>query len=351
MDASASDFSSQLDNLSYAFGVPCVSGVIKTQPSDFIVNEMMEIQPSGEGEHFWLDVSKTGLSTDRVAKALARFANVAYRDVGYAGMKDVQAITRQWFSVWMPKQGDFDWRKFSMPGVEILTVTKHQRKLKRGAHKGNAFRLRLSALKGDIPDLSSRLQEIQNHGVPNYFGEQRFGREASNVQRAMELFESGQRIKDRNLKSLVLSSARSFLFNLVVSMRVRDGSWRELFANEPAALDGSNGTFISNNEPENAHRLATLDIHPTAPMWGRGAESSSQAYSKLAELEQAIIAPYKTLAEGLEKFGLEYQRRALRSVPHALSFTMEEDSLVLEFELQTGQFATSVVRELIFFET
>lgn len=363
-DASSNQYAISLNDLSFAYGRPSIRGVIKQSPQDFLVVEQMEVEPEGEGEHFWLDIRKTGLSTERVAKALARYASVAYRDVGYSGMKDVQAVTRQWFSVWQPKNLNFNWSEFVMDGVELLAVTKHSRKIKRGTHKANHFEITLRDLTdakftgGDLNgQLEARLSMIAKQGAPNYFGEQRFGRNANNLLKAQAWFARELKIKDRNLKSIVLSSARSYLFNLVVSARVENDSWCSLMPNEPAALDGSNAIFSSANEPDNKARLSALDIHPTAPLWGKDKKAAKQG--KLAEgplqqepqelmlFESAVLTEHDGLRTGLEQHGLEMQRRAIRSVPKNLQYQSQSSSLTLSFTLQTGQFATSIIRELV----
>lgn len=336
-----------IGQFNHAFGVPETSGILKQVPSNFVVVELLDIELSGEGEHVWLDIRKIQLSTERVAKALARYAGVAYRDVGYAGMKDVNAITRQWFSVWLPKKPDLDWSGFVMDGVEVEAICKHHRKLKRGAHQANSFTIRVTDIKGDIASLQSRAEKVKQYGVPNYFGEQRFGRYANNLNKAEAWFKQELRIKDRNLRSIVLSSARSYLFNSVVSARVGQGSWCELKAYEPAALEGGNSVFSSNHETDNAERLMALDIHPTAPLWGRGADTATQAFPELAEWESCIVQRHAVLASGLEDNKLDYARRSVRSVPQGLTLVCDDNAAVFEFTLQSGQFATSVIRELV----
>ena len=340
-------YQNALSTLAYAFDEPDLRGRIKVSPEHFSVTERMEVVPSGEGEHVWLDISKTQLSSERVAKGLARYAGVAYRDVGYSGMKDVQAVTRQWFSVWLPKNQQLDWSGFDMQGVFVHTISKHHRKLKRGTHKANSFDILVTDIQGDLSLLEARFNQVKRCGVPNYFGEQRFGRDANNLVKAEGLFSRTIKIKDRNLKSIVLSSARSFLFNLVLSERIKSDSWCELLEGEPAALDGSNSVFPSSGEPANAQRLLELDIHPTAPMWGRGAQRESELFAELADFEQNIISPFNDVAVGLEAAGLEYQRRAIRSVPKSLEYEISDEGLRVKFELQTGQFATSILRELV----
>jgi len=212
-DLTQVDWLSTLDSWAYAYGEPEVSGIVKQSPEHFIVTEMMEVEPSGEGEHYWLDITKTRLNTDAVAKSLARFSGVANRDVGYSGMKDFHAVTRQWFSVWKPKGDALDWSKYQFDGVHINQAVKHSRKIKRGTHKANHFQIRVLGLvikdkavvenagaeKGEAEGVTSlldkRLNKIQKAGVPNYFGAQRFGRGANNLPQALAMFAGTKRIK------------------------------------------------------------------------------------------------------------------------------------------------------------
>ena len=330
-----------------AYGSPTCSGVIKQEPSDFEVIEQLNNSPTGSGEHIWLSVRKTRQNTDELARQLARFAGVAYRDVGYSGLKDFHATTTQWFSVWKPKGTEPDWADFESSGVEILQVGRHNRKIKRGTHSANQFCIRIKQLSGDLSLLSDKLGLIAEQGVPNYFGEQRFGRNGNNIPQAQELFSGAISVKNRNHRSLLISAARSWIFNQIVSQRVEQGTWRKLYAGEPANLDGSASVFTSNGEPVEQTRLDTLDIHPTAAMWGLVDESAIQAYVDLHLLESAIANEYLELADGLVRQGLKSQRRAVRSKVHEPTWTIDGDELVLNFALQRGQYATSVLREII----
>ena len=344
---SSHPYQSILHSLQYAFGRPLITGDLKLAPEDFRVTEVMEHQPCGEGEHYWVDATKTNLSSDKVAKALARFADVMNRDVGYAGMKDVNAVTRQWFSVWAPKSQNLDWNKFAFEGVDVHTVTKHSRKIKRGAHTGNKFQILIRNIDGDTSELEDRIAKIKECGVPNYFGSQRFGWNAGNLSKAESMFDGSFKVRDKILKGLLLSAARSFLFNVVVSSRIEAKTWLNLQPGEPANLNGGNAIFTSEEETDNNQRLKSLDIHPTAPMWGRGVLEASQSYIALRDWEAGVLAEYQLLQQGLENRGLEYQRRALRSVPLDLNFKVEGNHLELNFGLQSGQFATSVLREIV----
>ncbi len=353
------NWSNMLSELSYANGAPEISALLKQSPEDFVVVEQMEIEPSGEGEHIWLDVTKIRRNTDAVAKSLARFAGVSNRDVGYSGMKDFNAVTRQWFSVWRPKGEPLDWSSYEFDGVELNRVVNHSRKIKRGTHRSNRFEIRLANLKGgeqaqDIQTiLDHRLKTLRDQGAPNYFGEQRFGRNAGNIPQALAMFRGEKRVKDRNLRSILLSSVRSWLFNSVVSARVKTRTWQMLFKGEPANLDSSNSIFVVEDALVENQRLKDLDIHPTAPLWGQGHESFAESASvDLLDLERDALVAYAELKVGLESARLDYQRRPLRVIAKRLEWQYQQVSearldCVLSFELNRGQFATSIIRELV----
>lgn len=350
------DWQDQLHKFEYAHAKPLVKGQIKVFAEDFRVSELMDIQLEGEGEHIWIRINKQRQNTEQVAKALARFSGVAYRDVGYSGIKDFFAITEQWFSIWRPKGESLDWDQFHCEGVQIIEHGLHSRKLKRGTHNANYFEIvvrNLEADKTNLKDiqqsLNDRCEAIKKIGVPNYYGPQRFGRQANNMNQAINMLFDDKRIKNRNLRSLFLSSARSWLFNLVVSERVKTNTWQQLMLDEPANLDNTNSVFIATeaNAEQNQQRMLEFDIHPTGPLWGRGVDKLMNQNSHLTCLERDCLASYTELCEGLEKAGLEYQRRSLRLRPKELQWHFEGDKLYLSFELGKGQFATSVLRELV----
>ena len=327
----------------YAYGGPLISGVLRTEPADFRVDEILGFEPSGQGEHAFVLIEKTDANTEWVARQLADAAGVAPMAVGFAGLKDRHAITRQTFTVQMPGRSDPDWSTLAIPGVSVLAATRHNRKIKRGAHRGNRFRIRVRRVQGPVEDVEARLATIRERGVPNYFGEQRFGRDGQNVALAEALFE-GRRIP-RPQRGFALSAARAHVFNAVLAARVANGNWNLGLDGEVWMLGGSNAIF--GPEPWNeilAARLAALDIHPTGPLWGNGELRCTAA---VRELELAAIGAHATLARGLERVGLEQERRALRLRANELSHTWESgDCLVLEFHLAAGAFATTVLREL-----
>ena len=341
------DWTGELNNLAHAFGGPKIQGQIKVCPEDFRVAEKLEIIPSGAGEHYWLHISKTKWNTDQVAKELAKFAKVARRDVGYSGLKDFFAVTEQWFSVWMPGAKPTNWGDFDHPGLTINRVERHTRKIKRGMHKNNCFEIQIRDLHGSVESFMQTIERIKTEGVPNYFGSQRFGRNSDNMNQALALFNEGKKPKNRTLTGLLLSAARSWIFNQIVSARVDQQSWQTLMKREPACLEGSNSMFISDAAPEETHRLAAMDIHPSAPMWGRGSERLMNDSPALHQWELGVIMDEQSLCDGLERANLEYRRRSIRSNVRNLHAELNQDGVALSFELPRGQFATSVLRELV----
>lgn len=345
--ARLTDWQLRLARQAYAYGPPDATAGIKQRPEHFKVTELMDVEPSGTGEHCWLWVRKCKHNTDRLAKSLARHAGVPYRDVGYSGLKDYFAVTRQWFSVRQPGGTDDIWDDFSLEGVQIERAVRHGRKIKRGTHRGNRFEIVATDLAAERCGLEQKLSRLSSEGVPNYFGAQRFGRAAQNMQQTVDFLAGVQSVKDRNLRSILLSAARAWLFNTIVSARISDASWNRLYPGEPANLDGSGSTFISDGRSGEQARLSQLDIHPTAPMWGDVDTDTTKPYQQLHDWEVEQLKPFKVLMDGLVAHGLKYQRRPIRCKASALSWQFEQSQLMLKFELQRGQYATSVLRELI----
>jgi tRNA pseudouridine13 synthase len=325
-----------------AHGDPLFPASIRNQPSDFQVVENLGFEFSDSGEHDYLWVEKTAANTDWVARQLARHADARPADVGYAGMKDRHAITRQWFSV--PHGGDTDWSSFAAEGVTILDVRRHQRKLRRGAHDDNSFRIALrSSPAASMRDrVDERLGRMADRGVPNYFGPQRFGRNGANLELARRLF-AGARLK-RDKRSIAISAARSFLFNEILAGRVSDGSWERILPGELVNLDGSGSVFRAEAVDETIERRAAeLDIHPTATLWGLRSEISPGV---VESLERDATQAYEDIRTGLERLAVKASHRPLRLRVSDLSWEFEDDALWLEFRLPSGAFATSVLREI-----
>lgn len=328
----------------YAWGGPIGSGVIKTVDDDFIVEEMLPFEPEGEGEHVFLHIEKCGENTEYVARLLARHAGVRQRDIGIAGLKDRHARTRQWFSVWLPGKDEPEWTDAETPTIKILQVVRHARKLKRGALSGNRFRITIRQWDGDRNQMERRLRLIRQQGFPNYFGEQRFGHAGQNVVKALAL-TAGKKMK-RERQSLLLSAARSFLFNQVLASRIADQSWNRLLAGELCKLQDSNSMFRVDELTEKEQgRVEAGEIHPTASLWGLGAENGSGVADFL---EQSVVERFPDLVKIITKLGVEAGRRSLRVIPQQLQWEFSQDQqLELRFSLPAGSYATALLRELV----
>ena len=329
-------------NLPYAHGGPPLRGRLRVQPEDFRVEEVLGFEPSGDGEHAFLEIEKTGANTEWVARQLARALELPPVTIGFCGLKDRHAVTRQAYTVHLGRRADPDWQALSIAGVRVLSATRHARKLKRGAHRGNRFVIRAHDLAGDRAQAQAIVAAIAAQGVPNYFGEQRFGHGDDNLALARRLF-AGERLP-REQRGFALSAARSALFNAVLARRVGACQWNRALAGEVWMLAGSHSVF--GPEPLSVdleQRLAGLDVHPTGPLWGRGALRSSEA---VHELEMDVAAKWSEFAQGLEQAGLEQQRRSLRLLVHDLRIDWQDDHCTLAFALESGAFATVVLREL-----
>jgi len=311
-----------------------------------VVEEISRIEPAGEGEHLWLWLEKRSANTDWVAGQLARVCGCRHRDVGYAGLKDRHAVTRQWFSVPVGEAGPEILPDAQIEGVRVLESCLHQRKLKRGTLDGNRFELVIRNFDGDVMDTTHRLERICVTGVPNYFGPQRFGHGGRNVEKAYSLLSRGVRLP-RNKKSIYLSALRSFLFNQVLAKRVLDGSWDKILDGEMAMLDGSHSIFpCERPDSDIEDRCRRLDIHPTGPMPGQGGDGP---VGVAAGLENEVLGVWTELNEVLLAQRVKASRRSLRLYPAGLEWEFVDDTLCVVFNLPPGAYATTVLREILIF--
>ena len=330
--------------LAHAYGKSTTNGHLKAQNSDFKVDEIMPVQTSGEGEHLWLKIEKDGSNTDWVAQQLARHAGLKSMAVSYAGMKDRHAVTTQWFSLHLPGMEDPDFSDLISDEFKILEQHRHDRKLKRGALSGNKFQLRITQLTGNLLELENRLLKIKQFGVPNYYGEQRFGRDMGNLLKAERMFKGELKKLKKQHRGLYLSSARSWIFNQLLSQRIQQSTWLEPIQGDVFMLNGKSACFAEDVNDEIRERLGNAEINLTGCLWGEG---ESMATADALALEKSIADEFKSLAEGLESARLNQERRALRLMPNNLSWEIKADVLELEFDLPSGAFATMVLRECV----
>lgn len=363
--------------------LPIKQANYKSCPEHFIVNEQLDIDFTGEGEHLWLLIKKRGVNTAHVATLLADWAGIPARDVGYSGLKDRHAVTTQWFSLRIPNRTlpeapfaplkELDTNKHHEQ-IELVCQHWHNKKLNRGTHKSNEFIITLTDVQYDnVEAVNSRLQQISADGVPNYFGGQRFGHYGNNIKEALRELGDAQakdisshnleqhsahkgkknhRInkRQREQQSMLLSAARSLIFNKILDRRVANGTWDSGVSGEVFNLDGTGSIFsIDELDDELIARVRAKDIHPTAVLWGTGNEQVS-GDARLLELQTVHSDELlKRLAEGLEARGIKAQRRALRLMVQDLTWRWLDDTqnLELQFSLTTGSYATSVLSSLV----
>lgn len=329
-----------------AYGAPPVRGRLRSTPEDFVVDEVLGFEPDGAGGHALLVVEKRGANTGWVAAQLARAARVQVRDVGTSGQKDRHALTTQAFTLPWPLQAPVAaCLEFAGEGWRVVSAARHGRKLRAGSHRANRFALRVRDVAGDCEALFTRLAAIRDHGVPDYFGPQRFGRDGANLARVRAWAAGGEAPRDRSARGFALSAARSALFNAVLAERVRRGDWNRLLPGEAVMLDGRRSFFRAGEiDATLVQRCVTLDVHASGPLWGRGA---SPADAEALAIEAGILATEPELCALLEAEGLEHERRALRLPVRGLRWSLDGADLTLDFELARGAFATAVLHEIV----
>ena len=339
------------DNFQHLFPI-ILSAKIRSKNEDFIVNEIPSVEPVHTGEHVWLKIRKSGENTDWVAGLLAKIAGVKRRDVSYAGMKDRNAITTQWFSIYLPGKAAPNWQSQLPDNIELLEETRHERKLRRGTLKGNQFQITLRNCNylndGSLEKIKQRIDHIREQGVPNYFGNQRFGRNFYNLHKAEMWFTGKFKPKKRNLQGIYLSSARSWIFNQILSERIRQGTWNQAINGDVFMLEGSHSWFAEALSDEIKQRVDAKKLHPTGALWGKG-DLGSQHDMQI--IEEKVGQQYHHLIQGLCDNKLKQERRSLRLPVDSIECkVINNQDLLLNFYLPSGSYATSVLRELTIFQ-
>ncbi|MBE8595643.1 tRNA pseudouridine(13) synthase TruD [Xenorhabdus sp. BG5] len=335
-----------LSELHWLYGRPEATGIVKATPEDFIVREDLGFSPDGEGEHLMVHIRKTGCNTQFVADHLARFAKIPARSVSYAGLKDRNAVTEQWFCLHLPGKQDPDLAAFQLEGCEVLAISRQKRKLRIGALKGNDFTLVLRDI-SDRQSVEKRLQQIAQIGVPNYFGEQRFGREGQNLVQAQRWAANEIYVKERNRRSFYLSACRSAMFNAIASRRIAQGEHQEVKKGDALQLTGRSSWFVADESELSVlqQRVMGGELQITAPLPGDKALGTQ--YQAL-DFEQQCLLDYEVLWALAKRERVESARRAILVKPLNLRWEWQNDqTVILHFSLPSGSFATSVVRELI----
>ncbi|MBW8189594.1 tRNA pseudouridine(13) synthase TruD [Neiella marina] len=332
-----------LNKLAYRFGQPTETAAIRQQPEHFKVQELIRVEPDGTGEHLWLNIRKRGMNTQFLMKQVARWAGVSERNVSHAGLKDRHAVTEQWLSVQLPGKPDPDIRELENDDIQVIAAHRHSQKLRSAVLLANRFELLLTNV-SDPQAVVERWQQV-SRGVPNYFGEQRFGHSFGNIDKAKQVF-AGKRVK-RHLQSLFLSAARSWLFNCMISQRLEQGQFETLIAGDMLMLAGSRSHFQNQGEADLPERLASGDVQLSAPLWGEGYEKLEGEYLALA---QSVANSEPELAEGLVKQRVKMALRPILLKPEHGRIDLVGKDVKISFVLPSGSFATSVLRELVSYQ-
>lgn len=320
-----------------------ISAGFKQRVDDFKVEEQLPFELNGSGEHLWCQIRKRGCNTDWCAQQLAKHAAVKSLAIGYAGLKDRHAVTTQWFSIHLPGQPDPDLSALLSDNFEILQQIRHAKKLQRGALSHNRFEIRLRTVE-QHEAIDARCRLIMSEGVPNYFGEQRFGRGRDNLLQAERMFNDRRSRLPRHKRSIYLSAARSWIFNEILSQRILNQSWNRRMDGDVFMLAGKSACFRDDLSAELDARLRAGEIHPCGVLWGDGECMSSGDFFAL---EQAVAQTYAQLSSGLVAARVAQQRRALRLMPRNMQWRFEQDDCILSFDLAAGSYATMVLRELV----
>ena len=321
---------------------PKQTALLKAECADFVVKEQLGYDMSGDGEFVAVKVRKTDCNTLFVGEQLAKFVGISARNMSYAGLKDRKAVTEQWFSLQMPGQPTPDFSQFSLEGVEILEVTRHQRKIRIGSLQGNHFEILLRNAE-ETDELKVRLDFLAKNGFPNYFTEQRFGRDGNNLTQALRWASGEIKVKDRHKRSFYLSAARSEIFNLILSKRMELNLAQQILVGDVLQLNGSHSWFVvgeSEDLVQLQQRLAQQDVLLTAPLIGEEEKSA-------VDFENEIFAQHQALFALMRQEHMKAARRPILMQPQQFQWQFEPNGLRLQFALPAGSYATALIRELV----
>lgn len=316
-------------------------GDIKCHNQDFIVTENIDFILSGEGEHIWLYIEKDGLATSQVIEAVAKYCNISIRDIGYSGLKDKYAITRQWLSIYAARLDEIDWTGFKLEGAKILDIARHNKKLKTGSHKSNHFNITVRNLTRDQAYITTRLEHIAQYGFSNKFGEQRFG--SRNIEKAIAFASGKIKIRSQKDKGFLMSVMRSLMFNRYLELRHDLNSTLEI-GDIVGFINGNTYFAVDAENYDNIlQRMQQRQLTLAGPL--AGAEQKLTLAGKPLSLYQQVISEYPQLSAYLEtRAGLSYRLASI--LPNKLTWTFANNTLILDFELPSGAYATTLIEAL-----
>ncbi|MDD9971475.1 MAG: tRNA pseudouridine(13) synthase TruD [Myxococcales bacterium] len=325
-----------------------ILGKIRVVPEDFQVEEIPAYPPSGEGDHVFIKLRKTGLTTQDAVRRLARALDIDPAGASWAGLKDRHAVTTQWVSLAGTKPEAA--RGLSLPGLDVLSAARHGHKLRTGHLRGNRFAIRVRQAGGhsaaDVERARALMRALESSGCPNYFGEQRFGRDGDNarVGRAWVAAE-GPAPRGRFQRKLIFSALQAAMFNTWLADRLTTGHLDAALLGDILRKEDTGGLFHCEDPDVDTARAARFEVSATGPMFGsrmrkalHGSGEAELAVLKANGLAWADLAKHKKHGEGT--------RRVARVRPHAWTVEADDEGMLLSFELPRGAYATVVLREL-----
>lgn len=319
---------------------PGGGGALRTEPRDFVVEELPAYPLSGAGDHLYLQLEKTGHTTVHVVRELARHLGVPDKQIGVAGLKDRHAVTTQWLSV--PAKLEERLGGFALPGVRILEQTRHGNKLGIGHLRGNRFTVRVRGAAGMAPQAGETLRELARLGVPNYFGPQRFGLGGLNAEEGLRVMRGESRLRDPRLTRFLVSSVQSLLFNRFVSERLSRGVFDQLLEGDMAKKHDTGGVFRVEDALLESPRALRGEVSATGTLFGR---KVAPLTGEAGDLERGVLAAYALTPEAFRS--RKGDRRLTRVFLEDPTLTVSDNGYTVAFELPRGSFATSVLRELV----
>lgn len=325
--------------------LPGCGGALKVEPEDFQVEEIPAYEPSGQGEHLFLWIEKRGRDTPDVALELSRALGLPAREVTFAGMKDRHAVTRQLLCV--PASAEDRVASVKMDGVTLLWWKRHDNRLRTGHLKGNLFRIRVRDVR-DVGAARAGLERLSRVGVPNYFGEQRFGFEDQNSEQGKKLLRGERLAKapSRFLRKLFLSAYQSALFNRLLAARLEAGTWARALKGDVLRKADSGGAFVCEDPAVDQPRVDAFEVSPAGPMFG---PKMLAAADEVAAAEEALLREEGLTLDDFRRGRQETEgaRRAYRFRFTATEVSAEGSVVELAFPLPKGSYATVVLRELL----
>jgi tRNA pseudouridine13 synthase len=324
--------------------LPGTGGRIKVAPEDFEVEEVPSYEPCGEGDHLYLWMEKRGVAPEHFAQGVARRLGVHPGEVGTAGLKDRHAVTRQWVSV--PAACEPNVGQLDADNVRVLKSARHTNKLKPGHLKGNRFRILVRDATN--PDAATAvLDRIRTHGMPNFYGPQRFGRDGSTVELGMKCLagKAPRRIRPF-LYRFALSAVQSVLFNDYLARRVNDGLYRTVLDGDVMTKWPFGGMFTVTDVPVEQARFDARETVTAGPMFGK---KTFPANGVAAEREAAVLSDNGLSINSFGGFGklvLGTRRQNLVYLDD-LTAEREPEGLRLTFTLPAGSYATVLLAEVM----